>query len=110
MSITKFFEVRDIATTMPVMVTKLQPINSDEDWLIKKGLGSSPYPLFLMTQLARGVSNFDPYNWIGERTTKLAHDFIEKHFDNLTTGSVIDIQYILGEKDITKKSQNPEKI
>ena len=112
MSITKFFEIRDEATTLPLMVTKLEPINSDEDWLIKRAMGSQPYPLFLVTFMSKGVSEFDVYDWgnVGARTVKTAHEFIESHWHELNTGDIIDVQVILGEKETPKKSDNPNKI
>lgn len=112
MSITKFFEIRDSGTCLPLMVTKLLPINSDEDWLIKRGVGSSPYPIYLVTYLARCISQIDVYNWgeVGARTVKLAHQYIESNFEMLTTGSVIDIQVLIGETSISKISENPEKL
>jgi hypothetical protein len=61
MSITKFFEIRDSGTTLPLIVTKLEPINSDEDWLIKRAMDSEPYPLFLVTYMSRDISHFYAY-------------------------------------------------
>lgn len=112
MSITKFFEIRDSSTTLPLMVTKLEPVNSDEDWLIKRAMGSKPYPLFLVTFMSSDVSHFNIYNWgsTGARTVKTAHEFIEKNFDTLKTGDVIDVQVLLGEKETKKISENSDKL
>jgi len=112
MSITKFFEIRDSMTCLPLMVTKLEPINSDEDWLIKRAMGSEPYPLYHVVYLGRDIAHFDVYEWgqLGARTVKTAHDYIQDHFDELGTGDVIDIQFILQEKAYPKRSENPNKL
>lgn len=112
MSQIKFFEIRDSMTTLPLMVTKLEPINSDEDWLIKRAMGSEPYPLFLVTFMSKGESRFDVYEWgrVGARTVKEAHQYIENNWDKLETGDVIDLEFLLGEKLTKKHSENPYKL
>ena len=44
-------------------------------------------------------SSADPYFW-GDRTNRVAHDYITDHFDELEDGQVIDVRVILGERDM----------
>ena len=45
---------------------------------------------------------------IKARTMIVAHKFIKEHFDELETGDVIDVEYILGETDTQKMSERIE--
>lgn len=101
----KLFEVRDIGTLMPVMVTKIAARNSKEHWLLRRvGLGTDGSYEFLYTVLNHGESGWDCYEW-GDRTRHISHKFIEENWDDLDNGQVIDVEYILGE---TLEPQMPE--
>jgi hypothetical protein len=56
----------------------------------------------------RGVA-YDPYDWVGDRTKPHAHQFIMEHWQELRDGDVIDVQFILGETDSPKVSEQLEK-
>jgi hypothetical protein len=48
----------------------------------------------------------DPYDWGNQdRTYKVAHDYIQKNWGKLMSGQVIDVEYILNETDLPKKSE-----
>jgi hypothetical protein len=103
----KLFEVRDRATCMPVMVTKLQDTKEKRFALLRRA-GFNPFgePVcYMFTKLVDGKSQWDAYAWgSGDRTCSTAHQYIEKHFDELEDGQVIDVEFILGETSEPKKS------
>ena len=112
MSEIKFFEIRDCGTTLPVMACKILPTTPNETWLYKRAGFSLEHPCIQVTYLAKDVAHYDPYEWgqVGARTVKNAHAYIEKHFDDLVTGSVIDVEFLLGESDKPKVSENRDYI
>ena len=103
----KIFEVRDRATFMPVLCTKMAPGcvgetsvegAARETKLLRKAGYGFDYPLITLTYLVDpSRSNYDPYKW-GDRTLHTAHIYIAEHFDEMETGAVVDVEYILGEK------------
>ena len=102
----KFLEVRDRGTFIPVVAYKLQSLDSDGRYLIKRSGFSVVNPAIIMTVLNDMETHYDNYCWKGaSRTRSLAHDYIIKHFDELTNGDVIDVEYILGETDTKKISE-----
>ena len=115
MSTAKTFEVRDRATTMPVLAVRLDPANEAERWCHSHtGYGIHPESqkgFVLCMRLAGGEGKFDcdPSGWGGDtRTMPIAHKFIAEHFDELETGSVVDVEFILGESKIQKRPEREE--
>ncbi len=105
---TKFFEVRDRGTLMPVMCQLIKPflLKREEFWLFTNS-GFSPLDLLLLvTVLEPFQSQYDKHNWGDTRTMYHAHDYIEKNFGELESGAVIDVEYILGETTEPKKSES----
>lgn len=99
--VTKVFEVRDNATNIGVIATKMQPEMPAEDYqLARNGFSLQGDALILVTKLSSSESSWDAFKWRdGTRTMFEAHRYIEEHFDELKTGDVIDVRYILGETD-----------
>jgi hypothetical protein len=67
-------------------------------WRFGYRTASESTPVILVTDMNnphRGCKN-DPYDW-GDRTFQIAHDYIEKHWDSLKSGDLIDVLFILGE-------------
>jgi hypothetical protein len=51
----------------------------------------------VLWQLQGGRCTYDPYGWPAtSRTMRLAHQHILDHFDDLESGAVVDVEYILG--------------
>lgn len=49
---------------------------------------------------------YDPYSWRGQaRTIPQAHVYITEHWDELRSGDVIDVEFILGETTEPKISE-----
>lgn len=49
---------------------------------------------------------YDPYAW-GEhiRTFHVAHKYLAEHFEELESGAVIDVEFILGTRETPKQSE-----
>lgn len=101
-------EVRDHATMIPVVATLMRSENINAYRLLRwAGYGhdhDSPRLVMLCRAGGRGRAEYDPYSW-GDRTMANAHAYIEKHFDELEHGSVIDVRVILGEEETPAKSE-----
>lgn len=59
----------------------------------------------LLCQLDGPRTEYDPFKWGYGRTMRIAHQYIQQHYDDIENGSVVDVQYILGETSQPKKSQ-----
>lgn len=108
--ITKLFQLRDRMTNIPVMATRLDPGNAgDHSILSRAGYGSSvgeQGAYIVLTKIAGGemASHYDPYHWRGNRTMTEAHKhLLGGRFDELPSGSVIDVQFLLGETTAPKE-------
>lgn len=100
----KMFEVRDRGTCISVVATKLQSPNKSEEFLLgRAGFHGNGFPSVLLTHMETFESTYDAYKW-NNRSMMTAHRYIQQNFDNLETGDVIDVEYILGETKVPKKS------
>lgn len=111
---TKLFEVRDKGTFLPVIATELQAINPQDAYLLARagygqghGPGGDGARYVLLARLAGGVVKFDPYDW-GDRTMSVAHNYIVNNWDVLVSGSVVDVEFILGESTEPKRSESED--
>lgn len=111
---TKLFEIRDTATFIPVMAVKLNPTCGEEMYLLgRAGYGLTPVAqaeYVLLWRIAGEVhqATCDPYQWPGGpvvRTMPQAHEYIIEHWDDLTSGDVVDVEFILGETSERKVSE-----
>lgn len=107
----KTFEIRDRATFIPALAVKLNAeADSINDYYLlrRAGLDSPGSFDIYLAHLQTGKGCIDPYAWPDSgmvRTMPVAHAYIEKHFDELETGAVIDVQFILGETLSEKQSE-----
>jgi hypothetical protein len=110
----KFLEVRDAGTTIPIIAFSIaETLNTDSEQMIKRekyynhtGYNVDSGSVFVI-KLVEPSIEFDSYNWNEGRTMIKAHQYIEKHYNELNEFDVIDVQYIMGE---TKQKKNPELI
>lgn len=102
---TKLFEIRDEGTLIPALAIRLNSQTEQERYLLARcGYGLT---YIILCKLDGVRAQYDPYEWTGGRTLKEAHRFILAHWQSLTTGDVIDVQFILGETQTKKVSENP---
>lgn len=111
---TKLFEVRDRKTFVVVMCTRLSPSNEADRYLLAMtGFGlreevQQRYFLYAGIKEGRIAYGIGDHN-MAVRTHPIAHAHIEKHWEELTSGDVIDVEFILGEAEAPKISQRLEK-
>jgi hypothetical protein len=111
---TKIFELRDKATCLVVVATKMEPESKDRSYkeyerelMLLRKLGFSDFkdnPLVMLTLPNSGKNYYIPYQW-NDRTLQTAHKYIQDNFDELEQDDVIDIEYILGETNQVKPTE-----
>lgn len=100
---TRLLEIRDEGTHIPALAIRMVAENALLAYYIH---GRCGYPKdgsgIVLMALDSQKATVDPYEWpslgFGRRTMGNAHDFINKHFDQLSDGQVIDVRVILGEE------------
>lgn len=107
----KFLEIRDAGTFIPALAVSMDAMrweNPLDVWLLRRGgFGVSSECVFLC-KLHTGGGEYDPYSWhASSRTMQVAHEWIEKHFNELKSGDVVDVEFILG---ITKAPKTSERL
>lgn len=111
----KLFEVRDRATFIPAMAVLLRNRTPEEFFLLRRaGFGSyeiggdwplhNAVPYVLLVHLGTSRAHHDSYDW-GNRTMSVAHAHIINHWDELESGDVLDVEFILGETPTKKHSE-----
>lgn len=101
---TKMLEVRDYATFIPVLCIEMQSDNDSEEWLLSQAGFSTDIRYIELVWISCGDASYDPFSW-GDRTMKTAHMFIRQHWNEIESGDVIDVQFILGESSERKESE-----
>ena len=110
--IAKTFEVRDRATFIPVLAVKLEPGNEADRYLFgRSGYGRTPddqahYVMLCRIDGGEGFATTNQHGWPGSgETMRWAHHFIRENFDELTSGEVVDVEFMRGETAAPKKSE-----
>jgi len=111
-AIVKIIEVRDVATCMPCLAIQPNPQTEAEVWAFSRtGYGLEPsdhrqYVLMVPLNPGQGIMTADPYCQPGapeRRTMFEAHRYVIKHWDELSSGDVVDVEYIMGETEEPKR-------
>ena len=101
----KLIELRDRATNISVAAIKMTPVPGHERSILWHS-GFHPGDFVFLWDLSKGKIEYDPYSWgTGSRTMTAAHKWIEKNFDNIKSGDLVDVEVILGEKTEPSKSE-----
>jgi hypothetical protein len=108
---TKLFEIRDRMTMIPALATKLMPPRSESERFLLSWVGYRSNPgeydsWIILVHFSDTRCQNDAYVWReeGTRTMFEAHKYIEQYWDELQSGDVIDIEFILKEKTEKKES------
>lgn len=106
--IAKTIEIRDAMTFIPALAVKLEPSNpADEYLLARQGYERRHQGQYvLLVWFARAKAEYDPNAW-GGRTLPIAHKYVIEHFDELVSGAVVDVEYLMG---LTTKEKMPERL
>lgn len=106
---TKALEIRDKGTFIPVFAVQMLPDNEPQRYLLRRsGYGFDEPCVVVCRMSANGNTHdasYDPYCWGNSRTMVTAHDYITNHFDELEDGSVVDVEFIMGETSFRKVSE-----
>lgn len=93
---TKFLEIRDRGTCIPVMAQKLTATNFKERQILSRyGWGEGAG--IVVTRLDAVEATNDPYQWGCSRTMRVAHEYIDNNYDVIHNYSVVDVRVILEE-------------
>ncbi len=104
---TKLFEVRDAGTCIVALAIRTKTDDTDAKKLLNRG-GWSNGSIILCDITGDSNCTHDPYIWLEKRNSRTmyqAHIHIIANFDKLPANSVIDVEYILGERNEPKKSE-----
>lgn len=108
----KMLEIRDAATFIPVMAVEIDrdimhQADQGQYLLARAGFGKN-CRYILYTPLVGSQpykTTYDQYSHEPSRTHLVAHEYIIREWDNIETGDVIDVEYILGLRDEPKTSE-----
>jgi hypothetical protein len=103
----KVLEIRDEATFIPCLAVNINPDNESQRYLMRRcGYPCDGTPNIVITRLMADSSpaSNDPYSW-GGRTFPVAHNYIIEHWGELEDGAVVDVSFILGERNEPRKSE-----
>lgn len=112
--ICKTIEIRDKGTFVPALAVKLTPSNEQDRYLLARcGFGLKPeeqssFVLLMGLQSHPERVTYDPFDWGNNRSRLLAHNWLLEHFDEIESGAVVDVEYILGESNAPKASEATE--
>lgn len=121
----KLFEIRDAATFIPAMAVRLRNRNEAEFYLLRRAgysareiggpeetvgtLARDLEPYVILCKLDGVEAQYDPFAWPNQRTMGYAHQDIIKHWDELKSGDVIDVEYLNGETKEPKVSERDDR-
>lgn len=107
----KAIEIRDEGTFIAALAVDMNPANDEQRYLLRRcGYPCDGRPNIILTRLDGDETGRDdratndPYAR-GGRTWPIAHHWIIEHWDELEDGSVVDVQFILGERPQRKLSE-----
>lgn len=103
----KLFEIRDSMTCIPVMAVRLRADSRQERFLLKRsGYGERDEIEYVILCKLDGVeAHYDPFDWSNARTMRTAHRYIIDSWETLSSGDVVDVEFILGETSAPKQSE-----
>jgi hypothetical protein len=100
----KTLEIRDRATFIPAVAIKIECNNESERYLWSRaGFNTSAGSLIFLGRIGDDLKFFPPM-W-RNRTMATAHEYLQKSWDTVESGQVIDVEYILGETEKPKESE-----
>jgi uncharacterized protein with LGFP repeats len=106
--IIKALEIRDDGTCIGVLAMRMSPENDAQRAVLshagygKDGFTQSKYVAMIDAHTLCG--SYDPFKQ-ESRTRAVAHEYIREHFDELSDGDVIDVEYIEGKRATPKTSE-----
>lgn len=104
--IIKALEIRDDGTTIPALAIDTSAGSPAQYGILRRsGFDGDGHAIIVM-MLCDQKATCHPDEWpdlgCGRRTMPIAHRYIINHFDDLTEGDVVDVEFILGETTAPK--------
>ena len=102
----KVLEIRDSCTYIGALAIKMTSSDPAQTCHLRSAGYAPDGSTIILVRLNDGTSSNSPFGWPTlARTMCEAHKFIEKNFEGLVNGSVVDVQFILGETKSPKSSE-----
>ena len=106
----KTFEIRDSATTIPVLCVRVNMAElerPDFEQFRDGGWAADEEGIVYMIEIPDPCrAAYDPFNWNSRaRTFCDAHIYVKTEWDKLVSGQVIDVEFINGEKETCKDNE-----
>lgn len=106
---TKLLEIRDKMTFIPAAAMRVKADNPEQAYLLmRSGWGdyvntNTHIYLFPLNNSPAQVA-YDPHDW-ASRTFMVVHDWLTRNWDSVSDGTVVDVEFILGETTAPKVSE-----
>lgn len=110
----KLFEIRDEGTCMVCIAIKPHPQDDVERWCYaRSGYGTEAhgqrqYVMLAPMHAGLGTLTCDPFKHGPARTLRVAHQYIIDMWYELSSGEVVDVQYIEKETETPKRPEREE--
>src|SRR6185437_3679480 len=111
---TKFIEIRDSGTCIAALALRMVAEDNgtsamtESRFMRRAGFGQE-FPSVILMRLEDQKATCDLYSWhslgMGLRTMQNAHNWINEHWDEIESGQVVDVQYILNETTMPKTAE-----
>lgn len=102
----KLFELRDKGTFIPMMAVRIEITSRSGSYLLRRaGWGAGDHAVYFMDLEGRHGCQYNRFEWRNPRTFGVSHDFIIRNWDDLRSGDVIDVEFILEETEEGKVSE-----
>ena len=95
----KLLEIRDDGTFIPALAMQ---VSGADGYLMRRAGFESP--MIYLIALATERCHYDPWAW-GDCTMHTAHQYIERAWDTLHDGDVVDVEFVLGETPTPKRRE-----
>lgn len=100
----KLLELRDRATFIPAFAFRSEPDHDRERYLLRRAGYSMGEPLVILGRLEGDECHYDPYDWNCD-PWRTVHHYLVQHWDEVNSGDVLDAEFIRGESQQPKKSE-----
>lgn len=116
--ISKIIEIRDSGTFIPALAVQLGSDVEQERWLLaSSGYGrtqAEQREYIVLVKINGGepcAAHIDAFAWgQNPRTLFVAHQWIAEHFDEIESGAVVDVEFILGIRTEPKSTDRNFKV
>lgn len=102
----KLFEIRDSCTFIPAYAVSFRNSTEEESYLSGRAGYEKDGKTIIFGYLAYPEkSSYDSIDFLAGRTMKIAMEYVRDNWESVKSGDVIDVEWILGEKEDIKVSE-----